>query len=111
MQKILNSLGISEVNPGGFAGAWIGSGKSQTVVSPINGETLAKVTNVTPQEFDAILAKSHAAFATWKLVPAKLPRSLFAAALTTDGSSLFLAAGAPWSGSTKAYQGTVTMTP
>ena len=70
MQKILNSLGISEVNPGGFAGAWIGSGKSQTVVSPINGETLAKVTNVTPQEFDAILAKSHAAFATWKLVPA-----------------------------------------
>jgi len=70
MQKILNSLGISEVNPGGFAGAWIGSGKSQTVVSPINGETLAKVTNVTPQEFDAILAKSHAAFAAWKLVPA-----------------------------------------
>jgi len=40
------------------------------VVSPINGETLATVTNVTPAEFDAILAKSHAAFASWKLVPA-----------------------------------------
>ncbi len=70
MQKILKSLGISDVNPGGFAGSWIGSGKAQTVVSPINGETLATVTNVTPQEFDAILAKSHHAFASWKLVPA-----------------------------------------
>jgi len=70
MQNVLKSLGISEVNPGGFAGEWVGSGKSQTVVSPINGEVLAKVTNVTPQEFDSILAKSHAAFATWRLVPA-----------------------------------------
>ena len=70
MQKVLNSLGISDVNPGGFAGEWIGSGKAQKVVSPINGETLATVTNVTAQEFDAILAKSHAAFASWKLVPA-----------------------------------------
>jgi len=70
MQTILKSLGISEVNPGGFAGEWVASGKTQTVVSPINGETLATVANVTPAEFDAILAKSHAAFAAWKLVPA-----------------------------------------
>ncbi len=70
MQKILKALGIEEVNAGGFSGSWLASGKAQTVVSPINGETLATVTNVTPQEFDAILAKSHAAFATWKLVPA-----------------------------------------
>jgi aldehyde dehydrogenase (NAD+) len=70
MQKILTSLGISEVNPGGFSGAWGGSGKAQAVVSPINGETLASVTNVTPQEFEAILVKCHQAFASWKLVPA-----------------------------------------
>ena len=70
MEKILRSLGISEVNAGGFAGTWTGSGKVQVVHSPINGEVLASVTNVTPQEFDAILAKSHAAFASWKLVPA-----------------------------------------
>ncbi|WIL21243.1 MAG: aldehyde dehydrogenase family protein [Geothrix sp.] len=70
MQKILKSLGISDVNPGGFAGEWVGGGKAQTVVSPINGEVLATVANVTPAEFDAILAKSHAAFASWKLVPA-----------------------------------------
>ena len=70
MQETLKALGISEVNPGGFSGQWTGSGKAQKVVSPINGETLATVTNVTPQEFDAILAKTHAAFASWKLVPA-----------------------------------------
>ena len=70
MQSILETLGIGAVNPGGFGGTWGGSGKAQVVVSPINGETLATVTNVTPAEFDAILAQSHAAFASWKLVPA-----------------------------------------
>ncbi|MFN7959536.1 MAG: aldehyde dehydrogenase family protein [Holophagaceae bacterium] len=70
MQTILKSLGISDVNPGGFAGEWVGGGKAQTVVSPVHGEKLATVANVTPQEFDAILARSHAAFQDWKLVPA-----------------------------------------
>jgi aldehyde dehydrogenase (NAD+) len=70
MEKALESLGISEVNPGGFAGEWIGSGKRQKVVSPINGELLAEVANVTPQEFDTILGRCHQAFAAWKLVPA-----------------------------------------
>ena len=70
MEKVLNALGISDVNAGGFSGSWIGSGKSQAVVSPIHGERLASVTNVTPQEFEAVLAKRHQAFASWKLVPA-----------------------------------------
>jgi len=70
MQEVLKSLGISEVNAGGYAGTWIGSGKAQTVRSPINGEVLATVTNVTPAEFETILAASHQAFAAWKLVPA-----------------------------------------
>ncbi len=70
MDQVLNSLGLSKSNPGGFAGAWQGSGKVQTVVSPIHGEALGAVANVTPQEFDHILAKCHEAYATWKLVPA-----------------------------------------
>ena len=70
MQKTLKALGISDVNPGGFSGSWIGSGKAQKVVSPINGETLATVTNVTPQEFETVLASCHKAFESWKLVPA-----------------------------------------
>ena len=70
MREIMRSLGIEDVNPGGFGGSWTGSGKAQTVVSPINGEPLATVTNVTPAEFDGILARSHEAFQAWKLVPA-----------------------------------------
>ena len=70
MREILRSLGIEDVNPGGFGGSWTGSGKAQTVVSPIHGEPLATVTNVTPAEFDGILARSHEAFQAWKLVPA-----------------------------------------
>jgi aldehyde dehydrogenase (NAD+) len=70
MRKTLQALGISEMNPGGFAGSWMGGGKSQTVISPIQGEVMASVTNVTPQEFETILASCHQAFAAWKLVPA-----------------------------------------
>jgi len=70
MRQTLNKLGIADTNLGGFSGTWTGGGKDQTVLSPINGELLATVTNVTPAEFDGILADCHRAFATWKLVPA-----------------------------------------
>ncbi|WP_243294712.1 aldehyde dehydrogenase family protein [Geothrix mesophila] len=70
MQQTLASLGLSNLNPGGFAGEWAGSGKTQPVVSPVDGTKLAEVANVTPAEFEAILARCHAASASWKLVPA-----------------------------------------
>ncbi len=70
MNEVLRSLGMSDINPGGFAGTWEGSGKAQTVVSPIHGEKLATVTNVTPAEFEAVVAKCHKAWESWKLVPA-----------------------------------------
>jgi aldehyde dehydrogenase (NAD+) len=70
MERVLSLLGISEVNAGGFSGSWMGSGRSQAVVSPIHGERLASVQNVTPQEFETILAGCHRAFASWRLVPA-----------------------------------------
>jgi aldehyde dehydrogenase (NAD+) len=70
MDKTLATLGFSESNPGGFSGNWVGSGKAQAAISPIHGERLAEVVNVTPAEFDAILARCHGAFASWRLVPA-----------------------------------------
>ncbi len=70
MQETLKALSISDVNPGGFAGDWLGGGKLQAVVSPVNGEKLASVANVTPAEFDTVLAKCHAAAEAWKQVPA-----------------------------------------
>ena len=69
-KNVLSGLGIEASNPGGFAGEWIGSGKSQAVVSPVDGETLATVVNVTKDEFDAILGRCHGAFAKWRQVPA-----------------------------------------
>jgi aldehyde dehydrogenase (NAD+) len=68
--EILRALGIEEKNPGGFAGTWAGSGKVQAVVSPLDGATLATVVNVTKEEFDGVLGKAHAAFASWRTVPA-----------------------------------------
>jgi aldehyde dehydrogenase (NAD+) len=70
MNKVLKQLGLSEQNLGGFAGEWMGSGREQKVVSPIDGETLAAVANITKDEFETILSRCHAAFAGWRLVPA-----------------------------------------
>jgi aldehyde dehydrogenase (NAD+) len=68
--KIFDQLGLSKENPGGFGGEWVGSGPVQRVVSPIDGQELATVTNVTREEFDRILARCHAAFQDWRMVPA-----------------------------------------
>ena len=69
-KDVLLGLGIKESNPGGFAGQWIGSGKPQRVVSPVDGELLATVVNVTKEEFNTILGRCHGAFAQWSQVPA-----------------------------------------
>ena len=70
MQETLKALGLSDMNAGGFSGRWVGSGKAQTVTSPIDGTRLASVANVTPAEFEAVLADCHRAFQSWRQVPA-----------------------------------------
>ena len=70
MQEILTKLGIEAVNPGGFAGEWMGSGEKLDSVSPINGKIIASVTQATPEEYDAISARAHEAFLEWRSVPA-----------------------------------------
>jgi aldehyde dehydrogenase (NAD+) len=69
-QDILRSLGIEEMNPGGFAGEWVGSGPELEVFSPIDGSRLAVVRQVTEEEYDEIVARAHAAFLEWRKVPA-----------------------------------------
>ncbi len=68
--KVLDNLGFQPEVAGGFAGEWLGSGKEQRVVSPVDGETLGTVTNITPAEFDTILGRCHKAWLGWRLVPA-----------------------------------------
>ncbi|MEE8477459.1 MAG: aldehyde dehydrogenase family protein [Gemmatimonadales bacterium] len=67
---ILKSLGITDVNPGGFGGEWIGSGPDLEVTSPADGSRIATVKQVTEEEYDQIVDRAHRAFLHWRTVPA-----------------------------------------
>ena len=70
MQEILSKLGIEKDNPGGFNGQWVGGGETIDVTTPISGTKLASVRQVTPEEYERIVARAHEAFLTWRLLPA-----------------------------------------
>jgi len=69
-RDFLQILGIDDVNPGGFAGTWTGSGPDLEVTSPIDGTRIATVRQVDEDEYDAIVARAHEAFLHWRTVPA-----------------------------------------
>ncbi len=66
----LETLGINEINPGGFAGEWIGSGPELEVITPIDGSRIGVVRQVTEQEYDRVVERAHQAFLHWRTVPA-----------------------------------------
>jgi aldehyde dehydrogenase (NAD+) len=70
MYDFLQRLGIEEVNLGGFAGEWVGSGPLLDVYTPVDGTKIASVQQVTEDEFDVIVDKAHQAFLDWRTVPA-----------------------------------------
>ncbi len=62
MRDILQKLGVESVGAGGFCGEWIGSGDRLDSISPIDGNTIASVTQVTSAEYDRIAARAREAF-------------------------------------------------
>ncbi len=70
VERALEALGLTDLNPGGFAGSWMGGGRPQQVVSPVDGQPLASVENVNRDAFEAILARCSEAFLAWRRVPA-----------------------------------------
>ncbi|MBI4717412.1 MAG: aldehyde dehydrogenase family protein [Planctomycetes bacterium] len=70
MRDLLKRLDIESTNPGGFCGAWLGSGERLDSVSPIDGKTVASVTQVTVEEYQRIVARTQEAFLAWRSVPA-----------------------------------------
>ncbi|MDE2763699.1 MAG: aldehyde dehydrogenase family protein [Gemmatimonadota bacterium] len=68
--RILRALGIEDVNPGGFAGEWTGSGPALEVFTPIDGSRIATVNQVTETEYDHIVDRAHGAFLEWRKLPA-----------------------------------------
>ncbi|HTZ19338.1 MAG TPA: aldehyde dehydrogenase family protein, partial [Opitutaceae bacterium] len=67
---LLKQLGLSQNNPGVFAGEWFGSGKSLESVSPIDGRLLARVRTATAEDYERLMRKAQAAFQHWQTVPA-----------------------------------------
>ena len=71
MQSLLRKFDIKpEGHPGGFDGAWIGSGEPLDVTSPIDGKKIATVIQATPDEYERIVATAEKAFTSWRLLPA-----------------------------------------
>ncbi|MEQ9569677.1 MAG: aldehyde dehydrogenase family protein, partial [Longimicrobiales bacterium] len=69
-QQILDSLGLDDVNPGGFAGEWMASGELLDIPTPVDGSHIASVRQVTEAEYDRIVERAHEAFLKWRTVPA-----------------------------------------
>ena len=69
---VLKQLGITDVNPGGFAGEWCGSGDTVPVHTPVDGSVIAQVRQITGEEYDQIADRAQQAFYTWREVPAPL---------------------------------------
>ena len=74
MLDFLNALGIKEVNSGGCWGpdGWTPIEGRELVASinPTTGEAIAKVAQVTEQDYDVIMDHAAEAFKTWRMVPA-----------------------------------------
>ncbi len=69
---VLNRLGIQNVNPGATTGQnWLDTkGEVTSSVSPVDGETIAKVINATMEDYETVIKTAEEAFAVWKSVPA-----------------------------------------
>ena len=70
MTNVLETLGISSNNLGGFCGEWIGSGDKLESTSPIDGAAIASVTQITVEEYDRVAARAHEAYRAWRTTPA-----------------------------------------
>ena len=69
---MLQRLGIRDINPGATTGTeWINTtGDITESVSPIDGEVIAKIRNVTLKEYGIVIKKAEEAFKKWRTVPA-----------------------------------------
>jgi aldehyde dehydrogenase (NAD+) len=68
--QIFSSLQLDDVNDGGFAGEWFASGEILEIDSPVDGQRLGAVRQVTGDEYDRIVDQAHAAFLEWRKIPA-----------------------------------------
>ncbi len=73
MRKILNRLGINEVNAGVCAGVkgWKpGGGAELASLNPTTNEVIAAVSQASAADYDAVAAAAQAGFDQWRALPA-----------------------------------------
>jgi aldehyde dehydrogenase (NAD+) len=69
--SILDRLGLADDNSGVFAGEWLeGSGDTIEVPNPTTGETIARVTMASQDDYEKVVASSVETFDRWRAVPA-----------------------------------------
>jgi aldehyde dehydrogenase (NAD+) len=69
MQSILNKLGLSDNNPGVFAGEWRGGGAIIEKISPVDGKVLARVRTASDEDYEWAISRAHEAFLKWRTTP------------------------------------------
>ena len=70
MNKIFEELDLAKENPGGFCGEWVANGSTADIISPINGGEIAKVRQITGEDYQKISKAAHNAFLDWREIPA-----------------------------------------
>ena len=72
--EFLDELGIVDVNPGACWGpdGWIDDADARTIksISPIDGETVARVRLCSAKDLDVVISKAEEAFLRWRMMPA-----------------------------------------
>ena len=63
-------LSVTAPNPGAFSGTWGGAGTLLEKHSPIDGSLLGRVRQAAPADYEKAAAAAHAAFLTWRDLPA-----------------------------------------
>lgn len=66
--ELLSSLGLGETNAGVFDGEWKGSGPKIYSLNPSTGRVIAEVTTGSADELETAIARSRAAWQSWKTV-------------------------------------------
>jgi aldehyde dehydrogenase (NAD+) len=70
-QKLLDSLGLADDNPGAFDGGWIRTtGEPLESLNPATGEVLATVRQASAEDYERVAAASAEAFREWRTWPA-----------------------------------------
>jgi len=70
-KRVLSGLGLSGLNLGATDGReWFAHGKTLEVVSPVNGDVLARVVQADKNDYERCVRSAQRAFAVWREVPA-----------------------------------------